>query len=461
MNTHINFSCSICTVLCLIISPAALATTAAQTLDSKETGKALKLTPIGAQQSGNADGSIPAWSGGILTVPKNYKTGDFHPDPFAEDVPIYTVTEENFDQYGHLLSDGQKAMFDTYPATFAMMVYPTRRSASYPENIYQWSKQNDANAELLPDGNGIRGAAIGVPFPTPENGLEAIWNHIVRFRGENVKRSGTMAIPTESGQYTMIQTQEQVKFIYAQNDASPEQLTDQNILFKFKQDVIQPARLAGSSLLVHETLDQTYEPRQSWSYEPGKRRVKREPSVAYDTPGRMSDGLRTSDDFDMYNGAPNKFQWTLKGKKEMLIPYNSYKLHSDKLSDEDILFIGHINPELVRYEKHRVWVVEANLKPEYYHTYSKRVYYLDEDSWQIVVADLYDDSETLFRVAMAHSINYYEVPTVWTTLDVFHDLNARRYVAVGLDNQEQVCDFSVTLDDRTFVPNALRIEGRR
>ncbi|MBU1312087.1 MAG: DUF1329 domain-containing protein, partial [Gammaproteobacteria bacterium] len=238
-------------------------------------------------------------------------------------------------------------------------------------------------------------------------------------------------------------------------------LTAENILFRFKQGVTSPARLAGTALLVHETMDQVKTPRQAWTYNTGQRRVRRAPNVAYDAPGTASDGLRTTDDFDMFNGSPDRYNWQLKGKQEMYIAYNDYKLHSNDVKYADLLQAGHINPDYVRWEKHRVWVVEATLKDGTRHVYGKRVFYIDEDSWQIHVADLYDNRMELYRVAFAHGLNYYEVPTHWSTLEVYHDLNSRRYIAIGLDNEDKMYDFSVQLSDADFTPAALRREGTR
>ncbi len=419
------------------------------------------LTPLGAEKAGNADGSIPAWTGGLTKTPANYSVGMHHPDPFAADLKQFTIDKSNVAQYKDFLSPGQIAMFDAYPDTFKMHIYPTRRSASYPQFIYDATKQYAATAELVEQGNGIKNTAIGIPFPIPKNGLEAIWNHILRYRGLSVQRYGGQAAPTASGSYNIVGFDEKLLVKYSDTDATPEKLSESNILFKFKQKVTEPARLAGTALLVHETMDQIKEPRQAWTYNTGQRRVRRAPNVAYDAPGTASDNLRTTDDFDMFNGSPNRYNWELKGKTEMYIPYNSYKLHSDKLKYDDILMAGHINPEHVRYEKHRVWVVEATLKDDTRHIYKKRVFYIDEDSWQIHVADLYDNRDQLYRVAMAHGVNYYEVPTHWSTLDVYYDLNSRRYLAIGLDNEEKMYDFSQQFRDSEFTSTALRREGRR
>jgi len=274
-------------------------------------------------------------------------------------------------------------------------------------------------------------------------------------------RQGGQAAPTASGNYTFVGFIDQLLIPYSLEGTTPSDLEKTNILFKFKQKVTEPARLAGTALLVHETMDQIKTPRQAWTYNTGQRRVRRAPNVAYDAPGSASDGLRLTDDFDMYNGAPNRYNWTLKGKQELLIPYNDYRLHSDNLKYSDILQPGHINPELVRYEKHRVWVVEANLKENTRHTYKKRVFYIDEDSWQVAVSDIYDNRDELYRIAVAHGVNYYEVPTQWSTLEVYHDFQSRRYIAMGLDNENKMYDFSVKLKQKSFTPSALRREGRR
>ncbi|MFT5023342.1 MAG: hypothetical protein ACI9O3_000939 [Colwellia sp.] len=450
------------TLASVAVSLAIVSTATLAKVSSTEVAKLSKeLTPIGAVRAANKDGSIPAWNGGITSVPAGYTVGDHHIDPFSTDKVKYTITAANVGEYKAMLTPGQIKLFETYPDTYKMNVYQSRRSASYPEHVYQASIDNAGRTELVEGGNGIVNAAVGIPFPVPQDGLEAIWNHILRYRGESLTREGGQAAPTASGDYTYLGFDDQLMIPYGVKGASADKLKETNILFKFKQKVTEPARLAGTALLVHETMNQIQTPRQAWTYNTGQRRVRRAPNVAYDTPGTASDGLRTTDDFDMFNGAPNRYNWTLKGKQELLIPYNDYRLHSDSLKYADILMPGHINPEHVRYEKHRVWVVEANLKSDTRHTYKKRVFFIDEDSWQIAVTDIYDNRDELYRVGVAHGLNYYEVPTQWSTLEVFHDLQSRRYIAMGLDNEAKMYDFSAELDDISFTSSALRREGRR
>lgn len=419
------------------------------------------LTPLGAEKAGNADGSIPAWTGGITTPPAGFVPGGFHVDPFPNDKPLFEITGANYKEYAEFLSEGQQKLFETYPDTYRMPIYETRRSASNPQAIYDASKVNATRAELLEGGNGLKGAVLGIPFPIPQNGLEAIWNHILRYRGEAVARFGGQAAVTAGGDYNVIGFDEELLIKYAAEGMTPEQLLDENILFMFKQQVTKPARLAGTALLVHETVDQIKQPRKAWTYNTGQRRVRLAPNIAYDTPGTAADGLRTTDDFDMFNGSPNRYNWSLKGKQELYIAYNNYKLHSDQASYADILSPNHVNPDLTRFQKHRVWVVEATLKDEFRHVYQKRVFYIDEDSWQVHVADMFDNRGELYRVGVAYGVNYYDVPTHWSTLDVFHDLNSRRYLAIGLDNEERMYDFTIRPRDNEFTASALRRQGKR
>ena len=420
-----------------------------------------ELTPMGSEKAGNADGTIPAWNGGVTKAPAGFKVGDHHPAPFPEDNVLFTITAANAAQFEDKLSPGIMAMFKAYPETFKLPVYPSRRTASYPQYVYEATKQNATRSELVEGGNGLKKAAIGTPFPIPQNGLEVIWNHIVRYRGVTVTRDTGQATPTREGDYTLVKFRDELEQLYTREGTTPEMLESENMLFYFKQWVLSPARLAGTALLVHETLDQVKKPRQAWTYNTGQRRVRRAPNVAYDAPGTAADGLRTTDDFDLFNGAPNRYNWKLLGKKEMYIPYNSYTLHSDSLKYDDIIQPGHINSDYTRWELHRVWVVEATLKEDTRHIYKKRVFFIDEDSWQIAVTDIYDNSDELWRVGFAYALNYYEVPTLWSTLDVIHDLKAGRYIAIGLDNEDEMYDFNIQRTESDFSPAALRRAGRR
>ncbi|WP_281648570.1 DUF1329 domain-containing protein, partial [Parendozoicomonas sp. Alg238-R29] len=169
----------------------------------------------------------------------------------------------------------------------------------------------------------------------------------------------------------------------------------------------------------------------------------------------------TADTADMFNGSLDRYDWELQGRQEFYVPYNSYKLHSDDVQYEDILKPKSLNPSLLRFEPHRVWVVDATLRTGFKHPYAKRRFYLDEDSWQILMVDVYNKAGELVRYQEAHPINYYEIPLVSSTAEVIYDLERGRYFVDGLNNQEDEYNFNPKVKKRDFTSSALRREGRR
>ncbi len=422
------------------------------------------LTPLGGEKAGNSANTIPAWDGGLISAEKagvtGYTPGKHHPDPFANEKPLFKISAQNAAQYAANLTEGHKALLKTYKDTYFMNVYPSHRTAAYPQRIYEATKSVATTANLSTGGNGVTGAVIGIPFPIPKQGVEIFWNHVLRYRADGAQRNIGQAAPTAGGDYTMVKFRDEFYVVYSLAGAKEAELD--NVILYFIQETVAPARLAGEILLVHETLDQAKENRRAWLYNPGQRRVRRAPNVAFDNPGTAADNQRTSDQFDMYNGSPQRYDWKLVGKKEMYVPYNAYRLNSNQLKYKDILKPQHINQEHARYELHRVWVVDSTLKAGTDHVYKRRTLYVDEDSWQILAVDCYDKRDQLWRVQEGHAMEYYEVPTLWTTLELVMDLQNRRYLALGLQNEESGSyDFTIQRTVADYQPNALRTRGTR
>jgi hypothetical protein len=440
-----------------ILLLTALALQAQAKVDASQAARLERdLTPLGGERAGNAAGTIPAWTGGLATPPAGYEPGMHHPDPYAGDKLLYRVDSQNLAQYEPQLPIGLKTLLQENPS-FYLRVFPTRRSAAAPQRIYDATRFNAQNAELISGGNGVQGAAAGVPFPLPQTGQEAIWNHIMRYRGDQISMATNQAAVLANGSYNLLKLERDVYFLYGREGVAPQDLD--NTLFYYRYKVVAPAKLAGSALVVQETLDQVLAIRKAWRFNRGERRVRRLPMLAYDTLQPDTNGMATSDQVDAYNGAPNRYEWQLLGKREMLVPYNSYAVHQQGIPYADILQTKHVNPELLRYELHRVWVVEADLRKGFSHPYAKRRFYLDEDSWQILAVDLYDRSGKLIGLQEAHPISYYDVPMFGSTLETIYDFKGERYFADGLDNNEKMYDFNAKLGPRDFTPQALRREG--
>lgn len=442
-----------------VVSAALASSGALAKVSSQEAEKlGTSLTPIGAEKAGNAANTIPAWSGG-LDAPAGYTAGGPYVDPFASEKPLFVITKANMGEYADSLSEGQKAMLNAYDS-YTMPVYSSHRTAKYGDDIVAYAKENALNAELIKDGNALSNVKGVLPFPMPQSGLEVVWNHILRARGGSFERYSVQVTPTSGGTYQPVKFFEEFSERHDLKDFAKNK--DDNVMFYFKQVVTAPARLAGNVLLVHETIDQVAEPRRAWIYNAGQRRVRRAPQVAYDGPGTASDGLRTSDNFDMYNGAPDRYDWKLVGKKEMYVPYNSFKFDDKALSYSDLVKAGHLNSDYARYELHRVWEVEGTLKEGERHIYSKRTFYVDEDTWAIVVADHYDGRGELWRHGEAHNKPYYDIGINLTTIESVHDLLSGRYIANGMVNEEpRRYNFDKSFASKDFTPAALRRSGRR
>jgi len=444
----------------LLISGALIAAlhsgTALAKVSAKEAAQlGTSLTAIGAQKAGNTSGTIPAYKGGL--------SHDENQDPlnnvFAHEKPLFTITAKNVAQYKDNLTQGQLALFKKYPDSYSMPIYTTHRSAVFPKSVQKKAKENATSAQLIDGGNGMQNFDESIPFAIPKTGVEVIWNHVSRYRGGSIERNSARMPVQRDGSFMPIKVRNQLtapQYLKGGFDAK----ADDNVLFYFTSSIKSPARLTGNVLLVHETIDQVNQPRKAWVYNAGQRRVRRAPQVAYDAPGPSTEGLRTADQLDMFNGAPDRYDWKLMGKKEIYIPYNAYKLADNTAKYNNIVKAGHINQDFTRYELHRVWVVEANLKEGARHIYAKRTFYVDEDSWQIAVADQYDNRGVLWRASEGHALQFVNANTPWYVSTVHYDLQSGRYL-VDLSNEERdAFKFGKPMKRKNFTASAIRRQGK-
>ena len=447
---------ALCAALALSVT-----TTVAKVPESELARLDNDLTPMGSERAGNAAGTIPAWTGGLTDPPAGYEPGGHLVDPFPDDQPLFTITAANVDQYAANLSPGQVALFRKYPDTYKMNVFQTRRSAALPDDVYAKVRENATTSELVNDGNGVVNFSVAHAFPITDNAHEILWNHLTRYRGGVAERTYVQIPVQANGAYTPVQITDTMTWPdFLKGGKDP--VKDRNVLLYFTYAIHSPPQQTGTVLLVHETVDQVKDGRRAWLYNAGQRRVRRAPQVAYDGPGQGSDGTRTADDFDMFNGAPDRYNWKLVGKREMYIPYNSYRLSSPDLKYKEIHNKSHMNQDYARYELHRVWEIEATLADGQRHIYAKRVLFIDEDSWQVSVKDQYDGQLQLWRIGEAHNIQFYDVGVPWYSTETVIDLNDGRYLTLGLTNEEKgAYQFGKVMSRGDYDTSALRRMGKR
>lgn len=406
------------------------------------------LTPLGAERAGNKSGTIPPWVGGLPKA--SMKRGD---NPFAADKPLFTITAANVDTYSKWLTEGHKALFRTFPKSYFMPVYPSRRSASYPQWYYDATIRNATRVALADHGYNFTGTAHGVPFPIPQNGTELMWNHIMRYNTTGYEGYLNSAITQNGGGYVLERSFLQLLYIYNNPRTTLATLDGQNLYGMVK--TLSPPNKAGTADLLRVPIDRVAHKTGVWEYNTALGRVRRIGKVGYDNP--LFDGLMTEDQLDMFNGPLDRYTVKMIGKRDMLVPYNSYQLYSPRLKYSQIVKPGHINQSLTRYEMHRVWVLEANLRKGYSHIYKKRYFYFDEDSWLILLEDMYDDRGQFWRTAEAHAICFAEVPVVVNGVQVDYDLQSRRYVILNMTNQEkQLIKYNWQAKPSYFTPAQLQ-----
>ena len=438
-----------------LLGAATTASAAISAADADRLGK--DLTPLGAEMAGNADGTIPAWTGGLTEPLPGWPNKDnYRPNPYADDKTQFTVTAQNMDQYADKLPEAAKAMLKAYPETFKMNVYPTRRTAAFPQWYYDAIKKNATTAKLAKGGNVVDGVWGAVPFPIPANANELIWNHLLRFQGVYRTANIWENIVYTNGSRMDLLSDNQIHYTYYDKDVA--QKDADGVYFKFNLNVKEPARNAGEGQLAHENIDPVENPRKAWLYDPGERRVRRAPNLAFDTPERP---LNVIDDYDIFSGSPEKYDWKLVGKKEMYVPYNNNEINSPRRNMLETTQPEFFDAEMMRYELHRVWVVEATVKPDKRHIYAKRVFYIDEDTWCILASDKYDGNGNLWRVAFGYPLFAPEYPLTGGASYVHVDLkkNGYYYAAGTLGNTGW--DLTQKAPDaKFFTPAALRRRGR-
>lgn len=397
------------------------------------------LTPVGAERAGNKAGTIPEWT---PAVRRGSLKGEFPTDPKIDsEKPLFTITKANMAQYADNLSEGHKYLLNTFD-TYKMNVYPSHRISTSPNEILAATVKNATTCELV-DQDTPNNCTLGFPFPIPKSGAEPIWNHKLKWRGEAVTRYNNQMIVQPNGDYQLTKIEEDVEFGYA-SIRNPQTMTKGNGEYlKYLSKTVAPPRLAGTFILVHDKAGTGAEGRSAWLYSPGLKRIRRAPTVCCDNPYEGTDGHQFYDQVDMFNGTLERYNWKLVGKKEVFIPYNSNRIAGPWTKYKDMASPRHLNQDLPRYELHRVWVVEANIREGTSHTFKTRRFYIDEDSWTIALVDNYDNRDQLYQFQEGHIVFAYNLLSGTTVPEVIYHLTSGRYFITAAFNEDKPIDLTV------------------
>lgn len=430
------------------------------------------LTPLGGERAGNAEGTIPPWTGGLSSPPPGFVPGGLHIDPFPNEQPLFTITTENYQQYADKLTPGQTGMFERYPDSWKMHIYPTHRTARYPDWVYEATRQTAQTIKLcgercvepesIADGGGI-------PFPIPKTGYEANMNANFAYYGKVLRFPGHSVVVTPSGDFAVSEIDLEFQHIYWMNAAEKPDAPFFNrsggVWWCFGGMFTAPSRQAGQVLngcgfMRDLRVD-------SYIYIPGQRRVRKAPEVGfYDQPAQGTDGLMTSHSRNglYFSGSEEWFDYELIGKRERFMPYNNYRIMDPTLRAEDVILAGHADPQYIRYELHRAWEVEATLRDGYRNLQPRQAVYIDEDSWVSPMAERYNQQDQLWRYQERFVTYFYEPQAMFSAATVAYDMISGRWSS-AIDSfpgfSGGFIDFSQPARFDLMTPQGIRMMGRR
>lgn len=370
------------------------------------------LTPFGSEAAGNAAGTIPPYTGGLTATPAGIdwdSNKTLPPDFFAGDKMLYKVDQSNLSQYAHLLPDGIQALITK--DGFNVQVYPTHRTVAYPDFVLQNIALNVNRAQLDAAGGrlGFTGGLGGIPFPVLDTndplkgGAQLIWNHLTRWTGVwlNNNLSGWVV---QGGGQPVLASLGLNHYYYPYYD--PNMTVDKfdGILYKLLNVASGPPTVIGNEICYWDTINPSQDPIKVWQVLAGQGRVRRAPEVEYDTPASFVNGIGNYDEYFGFSGSPDQYDWRYIGKQEMLIPYNNNKVYT--ATSRQFHLPKFPNPDFIRWELHRCWVLEATLHPGKRNVMAKRRMYIDEDTWQIAITDTWDARGALFHANINVNANF-------------------------------------------------------
>jgi len=417
--SHTIFRCAVAAVA------AAMTVVSANAEDAAKLGTA--LTTAGADKAASADGSVPAW-----TAPGNegqgWTRGKRRIDYFKykDDKPLFSIDAGNVEKYASKLAPGQVELVKSIKG-FRMDVYPSRRTCGIPDFVAENTRKNVGFARMASDGSSLDEAYVpGFPFPFPANGAEAMWNMKLRYRGlgSGMRNSFSYVSPRRG-------SDDWIKAAYDVTLFTPWGVKGSTLFSKVDRlegavyfSFNTPAALAGQAAVVTTAAGKAQE---AFYYFPGQRRVRRMPTYAYDSPQIGMDNQVTVDEAYMFSGPLDRFSWKLVGKAELIVPYNVFGMLDFTAKSEDVLLHDAPSPTARRYETHRVWVVEATVKPGMRHLEPKRTFYLDEDSWAPLLAVDQDAQGKVWKVREGNATPVYETGTCDVSAYTQYNLADQRY----------------------------------
>ncbi|HZW11664.1 MAG TPA: DUF1329 domain-containing protein [Noviherbaspirillum sp.] len=398
----------------------------------------------GAQLAGNADASIPPWRAGVAGPLPGWTEGKsrIRFAPYANEKPLYVIDQRNIDRYAPLLPPGAIALLRKKPG-YTMPVYPTHRSCGVPNFVAENTERHRGAARIAANGWSLENAVLpSIPFPSPRSGIEALWNYLLLYQGVGYEwlNNRVYLSPYNAGDEPIIfNADSRTYFPWAAPGQRRQQPGDlkQGLQIFAKY----PPSLNGQVIFQRFYFEKATE---SSYFHPAQRRVRRMPSYAYDAPIIGFERTYPNDSIGIFSGNPDRFEWTLKGKRELLIPYNVFNFTDKDAEGNSIFGRDYIVATARRYELHRVWEVEGKLRSGMRHSTPRKVLYLDEDSWAVAAGEDYDADGNLVRYKESAVVPIWEINACTSQFSmILYDFVQNRYLRDGYVTDEKDLKFHV------------------
>lgn len=448
---------------CMALSSVAMAKVPAS--EANQLGK--NLTCMGSVKAGSKDGLIPKWTGkwvgtppGISYTEADAAAGKRYPNAYPNEKPLYIITNANLAKYEKHLSPGQKALFHKYK-NYRMEIYPSHRDFRYPDYVCKLNKYNALHAVITdPQYGAIADAKQGtVPFPIAKNGIQmlmsseiamVVWSEKLTVDNVDVLPNGTQVWGRILNWNYNIETNP----IMRGKPYTPDSIYDYTIT-----STLIPLRDRGNATLSSEPLNFKAQQRLAWTYNQGTRRMSQLPVFGFAQPLAGTDGSMTIDQDRIFNGSPERYNWKLLGSRELYMPADDYKVNEKSVTYKKLIGKHFPNPDYIRWELQRVYVVEGTLRPGYRHIYKKRVLYINQDSHQAEMGDFYDSRGALWRTGYVTNYWAYNAHVFAAGPEFYMDLQSGGYVGFSLTNErkhENILNVPGALKPSMFTPQALR-----
>lgn len=415
--------------------------------------------------AGNSDGSIPPWQKATVVPLPGWTTGKDRGEfsPFHNEAPTKRIDHANSQAHKNFLTSGQLALLTSKPG-YTMPIYPTHRSCGFPDFVLKNTQRFHGEARIAMNGWQIENATLpSIPFPQPRSGIEALWNFLLAYQGVGMQWTMGMTYLSSYSPDT-----EPVRYRFSQRVHTPWGTPGAMSIFHapYNYGVTYtyhaPAALAGQAISQRYYFDRSPE---SFYYFPGQRRVRRMTSYTHDAWTIGFEKTYPIDALLIFNGNPDRFDWSLQGKREVYVPYNAFNITGTDSSGKSIFERDFVSAHARRYELHRVWVVEGRLKPGMRHSTPRKVLYLDEDSWLAVIGEDYDGDDKLVRYKESAIMPIWEIGACSTIAGmIMYDLTQNRYVRDGYVGHGGDIRFFAEpsqpwMHERTFGAEGLRTQG--